>query len=120
MIRLSAHPQFAVVCRALRSPIRPLTVMAILLPVIAPNVVGMVSLRDVESSSPAGSEEEIEVKSEEYLANRKRRIRVSTRHRRVCLISHRAIFNANIYHSSQTLGVDGHRLLNGLLAPMIC
>ena len=119
MIRLSSHPQFAVVCRALRSPIRTLTVIAILLPVIVPNIVGVVSLRIVESSPPAGSEEEIEVKSEEYLANRKRRIRVSTRHRRVCLISHRAIFNANLHHSSLTLCVDGHRLLNGLLSPTI-
>jgi hypothetical protein len=120
MLRLFDPPQFGVMRLARRSAVRPLIVLAILLSVIAPNVVGMVSLRIVESSSPAGSEEEIEVNSEEYLANRKRRLRVSTRHRRVCLISHRAIVNANLHHSSQTLCVDGHRLLNGLLAPMIC
>ena len=87
----------------------------ILFAVSVPNVMGIVTLRIEESKSPIEAEEEIE----EYLLNG-HRLGVTVRHRKRPPGGRGIVTASRFIQSGSAVYIDGHRLANGLLAPLTC
>ncbi len=93
---------------------------AMLCMVAASGVVGPVTVRIAESKSPLQSEEEAELKHEEAVTNHHRRIRLHSAADKVRSAVPQSKQGSYAKRVERSGVVSGHRLSNGLLAPITC
>ncbi|MBB75337.1 MAG: hypothetical protein CMJ75_12585 [Planctomycetaceae bacterium] len=94
--------------------------VAALLPTLTASAFdGVVSRLVNESESPLENGEETEETADERRSNEQRRIRVATEHRHLRKAT-RQLLRSRHSPPCVTRCVDGHRLPNGLLAPLTC
>lgn len=103
-----------------RSLVRLLAATAMLFAVAAPSVAGLVKLRVDESKSPFEAGHEFERKLEEGLLNSPRRLRLPAGQRKPVVGPDRDLHSHAAAHSPPFHAADGHRLPNGLPAPLTC
>ena len=87
--------------------------------VMLPTVGGTESLRLNGPESPFEQEEQSQGKLGEGLVTDQRRLRMKGAHRQTHLLSHGAV-RACLMSPRPLRCVDGHRLQNGLRAPLTC
>lgn len=85
-----------------------------------PNIAGIVPFRMNESKSPIETEGEPLDKIEEVLGNRHRRFRMRLGYRKPQTNAFHTVHTYLQVHSNSAPNDEGHRLSNGLLAPLTC
>ncbi|MBN79950.1 MAG: hypothetical protein CMJ70_07400 [Planctomycetaceae bacterium] len=111
-----SHPDS---CLTFRRALAYLLVVALLPTITAPAFGGVVSRLVNESESPFESGEESEEPAAERRANELRRFRLRSGQRQIQTAGQRVVRALHV-PPPVTRRIDGHRLPNGLLAPLTC